>query len=54
MRIGLILFSWLLFTELTGFSHTLPAGASSPHPARTVKWKTAEETYRRLVEYLEQ
>jgi hypothetical protein len=37
-----------------GVSHTLPAGASSPHPARTVKWKTAEETYRRLVEYLEQ
>lgn len=36
-----------------GVSHTLPAGAPSPHPARTVKWKTAEETYRRLVEYLE-
>jgi hypothetical protein len=37
-----------------GVSHALPAGAPSPHPARTVKWKTAEETYRRLVEYLEQ
>ena len=37
-----------------GVSHTLPAGAPSPHPARTVKWKTAEETYRRLVEYLNQ
>ena len=36
-----------------GVSHTLPAGASSPHPARTMKWKTAEETYRRLVEFLE-
>ena len=36
-----------------GVSHTLPAGAPSPHPARTVKWKTAEETYRRLVEFLE-
>ena len=36
-----------------GVSHTLPAGAPSPHPARTVKWKTADETYRRLVEFLE-
>ena len=36
-----------------GVSHTLPAGAPSPHPARTVKWKTAEETYRRLLEFLE-
>src|SRR5262249_42759450 len=36
-----------------GVSHPLPAGAPSPHPARTVKWKTAEETYRRLVEFLE-
>jgi hypothetical protein len=36
-----------------GVSHTLPAGAPSPHPARTVKWKTADETYRRLVEMLE-
>jgi hypothetical protein len=36
-----------------GVSHTLPAGAPSPHPARTVKWKTAEENYRRLVEFLE-
>jgi hypothetical protein len=36
-----------------GVSHTLPAGAPSPHPARTVKWKTADETYRRLVELLE-
>ena len=36
-----------------GVSHTLPAGAPSPHPARTVKWKTTEETYRRLVEFLE-
>jgi hypothetical protein len=35
-----------------GVSHTLPAGAVSPHPARTVKWKTSEETYRRLLEYL--
>lgn len=37
-----------------GVSHTLPAGAHSPHPARTVKWKTTEETYRRLLEYLDQ
>jgi hypothetical protein len=37
-----------------GVSHTLPAGAPSPHPARTVKWKTAEETYRRLLEFLEE
>jgi hypothetical protein len=36
-----------------GVSHTLPAGARSPHPARTVKWKTADETYRRLLESLE-
>ena len=36
-----------------GVSHTLSAGAASPHPARTVKWKTSEETYRRLVEFLE-
>lgn len=36
-----------------GVSHALPAGAPSPHPARTVKWKSAEETYRRLVELLE-
>jgi hypothetical protein len=36
-----------------GVSHTLAAGAPSPHPARTVKWKTTEETYRRLLEYLE-
>ena len=36
-----------------GVSHTLPAGAPSPHPARTVKWKAADETYRRLVELLE-
>jgi len=37
-----------------GVSHTLPAGAPSPHPARTVKWKTADETYRRLLELVEQ
>jgi hypothetical protein len=37
-----------------GVSHTLPAGAPSPHPARTVKWKTTEETYRRLLEFLEE
>jgi len=36
-----------------GVSHTLPAGAVSPHPARTVKWKSTEETYRRLLEYLD-
>jgi hypothetical protein len=36
-----------------GVSHTLAPGAPSPHPARTVKWKTAEESYRRLVEFLE-
>jgi hypothetical protein len=36
-----------------GIVHTLPAKAPSPHPARTVKWKTADETYRRLVEFLE-
>ena len=36
-----------------GVSHALPAGAPSPHPARTIKWKTADETYRRLIEYLE-
>jgi hypothetical protein len=37
-----------------GVSHTLPAGAPSPHPARTVKWKSTEETYRRLLEFLEE
>jgi hypothetical protein len=37
-----------------GISHTLPAGAPSPHPARTVKWKATEESYRRLVEFLEE
>jgi hypothetical protein len=37
-----------------GVSHTLAAGAPSPHPARTIKWKTAEETYRRLLEFLGQ
>lgn len=37
-----------------GVSHPLPAGAPSPHPARTVKWKTTEETYRRLLEFLEE
>jgi hypothetical protein len=36
-----------------GVSHPLAAGAQSPHPARTIKWKTADETYRRLIEYLE-
>jgi hypothetical protein len=36
-----------------GVSHALPAGAPSPHPARTVKWKSTEESYRRLVELLE-
>lgn len=35
-----------------GVSHTLPAGGTSPHPARTVKWKTTEESYRRLLEYV--
>lgn len=29
-----------------GVSHALAAGAPSPHPARTVKWKRTEETYR--------
>jgi hypothetical protein len=37
-----------------GISHTLPAGTPSPHPARTVKWKSTEETYRRLLELLEE
>ncbi|HVX11152.1 MAG TPA: hypothetical protein VHC22_08230 [Pirellulales bacterium] len=37
-----------------GVAHPLAAGAPSPHPARTVKWKTTEETYRRLLEYLEE
>lgn len=36
-----------------GVSHLVPAGTPSPHPARTVKWKTAEESYRRLAEYVE-
>lgn len=36
-----------------GVSHTLPVGGLSPHPARTVKWKTTEETYRRLLEFLD-
>jgi hypothetical protein len=36
-----------------GVSHALPAGVQSPHPARTIKWKTSEESYRRLIEYLE-
>jgi hypothetical protein len=30
------------------------AGTPSPHPAGTVKWKTTEETYRRLLELLEE
>ena len=37
-----------------GIVHTLAAGEPSPHPARTVKWKTSDETYRRLVEFLEE
>lgn len=37
-----------------GVSHALPKGAPSPHPARTMKWKTTEETYRRLVEFTEE
>jgi len=37
-----------------GVSRALPIGAPSPHPARTVKWKSAEETYRRLVEFVEE
>ncbi|MDB5391627.1 MAG: hypothetical protein JWM11_7273 [Planctomycetaceae bacterium] len=37
-----------------GVSRTLAIGAPSPHPARTVKWKMSEETYRRLLEYLGQ
>lgn len=36
-----------------GIVHTIPADAPSPHAARTVKWKTAHETYRRLVEFCE-
>ena len=36
-----------------GVVHTLALGQPSPHPARTVKWKTADETYRRLVEFVE-
>lgn len=36
-----------------GVVHTLAVGQPSPHPARTVKWKTADETYRRLVEFVE-
>lgn len=36
-----------------GFSHTLPPGATSPHLARTVKWKFAEENYRQFLELLE-
>jgi hypothetical protein len=37
-----------------GVSHTLAVGGPSPHPTRTVKWKTTEETYRRLLEFLEE
>lgn len=36
-----------------GVSRILPAGTPSPHPARTVKWKSTEETYRRLLEFFE-
>jgi hypothetical protein len=36
-----------------GIVHTIPADAPSPHPARTVKWKSADETYRRLLEFFE-
>ncbi|HVU88131.1 MAG TPA: hypothetical protein VHD36_12505 [Pirellulales bacterium] len=36
-----------------GVSRPLAVGEPSPHPARTVKWKSAEETYRRLLEYVE-
>jgi hypothetical protein len=35
-----------------GVSRILPAGAPSPHPGRTVKWKSTEETYRRLIEFV--
>ena len=35
-----------------GISHIVAPGAKSPHPARTVKWKTSEETYRRLLEHV--
>lgn len=37
-----------------GIVHTIPADAPSPHPARTVKWKKTDETYRRLVEFVEE
>ncbi|MCA9092181.1 MAG: hypothetical protein KDA68_01740 [Planctomycetaceae bacterium] len=37
-----------------GVVHTLPQGSPSPHPARTVKWKQADESYRRLVEFFEE
>jgi hypothetical protein len=37
-----------------GVVHTLPTGAASPHPARTVKWKSTDESYRRLMEFLEE
>ena len=37
-----------------GIVHTLAKGTPSPHPARTVKWKSSDETYRRLVEFLEE
>jgi len=36
-----------------GIVHTIPADAVSPHPARTVKWKSSDETYRRLLEVFE-
>jgi hypothetical protein len=36
-----------------GVVHALPAGAPSPRPARAVKFKTEDETYRRLLEYVD-
>jgi hypothetical protein len=34
-----------------GVVHALPVDAPSPRPARAVKFKTEDETYRRLLEY---
>lgn len=38
---------------MMGVAFALPSGAPSPRPARAIRWKTRDETYRRLVEAVE-
>ncbi len=39
---------------MLGIAHPLDPGKPSPQPARAVRWKTRDETYRRLVESTEE